>query len=132
MPAAFRLLGLELTLAANRQSAVLHADVDILHFHVRHVGLHDQFVLGLLDVDRRNPRTAIRFGKQTVHGILEQPHPRAGKASKSAKGEYLIIDIMVSLLSNHYLTTAYNMRVYLSSICVGVRQNLVMLGETMP
>src|SRR5262249_31778311 len=42
MPTALFLLGLELTLAANRQRTVFQAYIDILHFHVRNVGFHDE------------------------------------------------------------------------------------------
>ena len=54
-------LGLELTVAANGQDIVLDADVEVLRIHVGQVGLEDQLIRGLVDVDGRGPRCQIRL-----------------------------------------------------------------------
>src|SRR5713226_1693804 len=62
---------LKLAFAANGEDVVLHADVQVLRIHVRQVGLDDQFILGLIDVDGRSPRGQVRLLARTSHHIAK-------------------------------------------------------------
>src|ERR1017187_6667479 len=63
----------ELALARNGQRLVLHANVNVLQIDVRQIGFQHQFVLGLVDVHGRRPRTV---GARLIHhageGVLEE------------------------------------------------------------
>src|SRR5512146_1233756 len=52
---AVLLLRLRLALAANRQDALVHADIDVLRVDARNVGEDDEALVLLLDVDARRP-----------------------------------------------------------------------------
>src|ERR1019366_5072108 len=61
MIALFVAGGGEFAFAGDGEGLVFHSHVDVLGFHVGQVGLDDEFVLGLVDVDGRGPR-AVRLG----------------------------------------------------------------------
>src|SRR5436305_5597840 len=118
MPAAlfFRVTGFffELPFAGYGECAVLHADVDVLELHVGDVRLHYQLVLGLPNIDRGHPWTAVGFHKQPIHGVLKRFQTREGVET----AKRCIFDDRHDVFSCVDLTTrqVYNLRAYLSSI----------------
>src|SRR6516164_6681486 len=77
---------LELALAANREDVVLDADVEVLGLHVGKVGLDDQFLTGLIDVDRRGPARQIGLTRRAVKGLVEEAIDLVLKGIDAAKG----------------------------------------------
>lgn len=64
---------LERALSSEGQGLVLHPHIDVLRIHTRQIGLQDQFILGLVDIDRRGPGPAgARLAEQTGERIFEQ------------------------------------------------------------
>ena len=58
--------------AGEGQGLVFHADVEVLQFDFGEVGLEDQFVLGLIDIDGRRPGTVgLGFVEEAGEGVLE-------------------------------------------------------------
>src|SRR5580765_6515346 len=62
---------LELALTANGQDVIFHTNVQILRIHFRHIGLYDQLMLGLINVDRRRPAREVRFLSRTLQCVTE-------------------------------------------------------------
>src|SRR5690348_5929253 len=68
----FFYFALELTLAANREHAVLDAYIDVFFADARQIGLEHEFVLGLVDVYRRRPARDRRVFPCSVECALEE------------------------------------------------------------
>src|SRR5262249_9580484 len=75
--------------AADRQDVVLHANVQVLRFDARQIGLDDEFVLVLMDIDRRRPGREIRLlAGGALKSVVEQAIDlvlQSGLATKSCK-----------------------------------------------
>src|SRR6516164_5368913 len=76
---------LELALAANREDVVLDADVEVLGLHVGKVGLDDEFLTGLIDVDRRGPTRQIGLTR-AVKSFVKEAIDLVLKGRDAAKG----------------------------------------------
>src|ERR1039457_3727987 len=64
--------GCEFAFASDGERLVFHSPVDVLGFHVGQIGLEDEFVLGLIDVDGRGPRAVgLRLGEEAREGAFE-------------------------------------------------------------
>src|SRR6266852_5008442 len=79
-------LGLELALAANGQDVVLHANVEILGIDLGEIGLHDQLVLGLVNIDRRRPSGEAGILASALESVIEQATDLVLKSGNPAKG----------------------------------------------
>ena len=77
---ALLLLGLEATLAAQRQHAVLDVDVDVVRLHPGQLGAQDDGVLFLEDVHRGAEAEAV-LTPHAVHVVLEPAQLREGVPS---------------------------------------------------
>src|SRR5882762_5455201 len=77
---------LELALTANRQNVVLHADVEILGIDFWKIGLHHQFVLGLVDVNRGRPGREAGFLARALEDIVKQSIDLILQGSGPAEG----------------------------------------------
>jgi len=63
----------ERALAGDGERLVFHADVDVLQFDIRQIGFQNQFVFGLVNIDRRRPgAVGLGFGKHAGEGVFEQ------------------------------------------------------------
>src|SRR5216683_2721926 len=82
---------LELAFTANRQDVVLHADVQILGIDFRQIGLHHEFMLGLVDIHGRSPGSEAGFLafpvediiKETIELVLQGVDPAEGFPSSN-------------------------------------------------
>src|ERR1017187_2242473 len=64
--------GGEFAFAGDGEGLVFHSHVDVLGFHVGQIGLEDEFVLGLIDVDGRCPRAVrLGLGKEPAEGAFD-------------------------------------------------------------
>src|SRR5436309_745589 len=64
---------LEFPLALQGQRAVFKLDSNLIRINVRKIGLQDQLILGLENVNGRRPGPRCRFTQQPGQRILEQP-----------------------------------------------------------
>ena len=67
----------ELAFAGDRKCLILNAHVDVLQIDVRQIGLQNQFVFRLIDIDGRRPGPiGLRLGEHTGEGVFEAAEAR--------------------------------------------------------
>src|ERR1700741_88096 len=108
---------LEFACTANRKDVVLDADVQIPGLNVRKVGLDDELVLCLVDVDSGRPGGQVGLVRRAVKGLAEEAIDLALNGRDAAKR------FETTKSSSHKITSNSDTVSIIKYECYGVKYN---------
>src|SRR5208283_39973 len=76
---------LELAFTPDGEDVVLDADVEFFRLNLRNIRLDDEFVLGLVDVDRRRPGGQVGLVRSAIKSLVEEAIDVVLQGSSPAK-----------------------------------------------